>query len=635
MLGLDIQRFKIHFSHQNCKISSTSHLSTMDSMITFLSPTKGRRPRSSLGSDPFSEEATTASPEIHRLAFLLFLKLLAPSILHFLATETPLTTILGIWYPIILSFYMLQRHQQSHRLSLRAKANERRLWLHYWSMMASWQFLRRSIIDPALQSTFGVFFLMPRMMKQSILSSLAQLELCACVLLLYPIIYAKTWDGTIRLTTSRWNKSSCVYRLWERHVLSKIVTRETTLSLLSDALLHCSSAPSQATTNMANDDGTSAPATPSAAANEGDHQETSYWKHLETIVEKACQLAARLVALAQWLGLLSEGTVKSTKALWSKACSVAAGLVLPPLFLAVMPASFCSELGLQYLHWIYTASQSLKAASPHYSRDDDMVRNGTHDDGYNFLLKRKQEGKRETYWLQYWIIHTTVVFGGLDYVSSQLPFWFKGLVSWNFWWTLAWIWLLHDSWVVQSLYGVFESELVGLGLVPEDSSSPSYGLEGQNPSPRANISETNTAKFAQYILEQLPRAECASTKPNSLARISDGEPPVDSRGPRGSACAGDQYPDLTEASSALSSESSDSLYSPSTSPVMAGKTTLCNRSARERSVWTCPPPASLSTSDDSLSTPPQRTKERRKKVLLRYRQHHLKSSSPTNTSARP
>ncbi|CAJ1939205.1 unnamed protein product [Cylindrotheca closterium] len=578
----------------------------MEKVVSFLSPTKGRRPRRIRSGQ--KSETTTPAPEIHRWVFLLFVKLLAPSTITFLASETPLTTILGVWYPIVFTFYLLQRqHPRVLFGKAKARTNEQRLWLHYWSMVASWQFLRRAIIDPALKSTFGFFFLLPWKMKQTILSCLAQAELLGYVLLLYPIIHSKTWDGTIRLTTAQWNHSSVIYRMWDRHILSKIVTTEATTSLLSSALASFSLAPSPTIDkDKACDALSPSEYTPEEQQHPSDvtsAEEKSYWSYLERICEKAYQLVTQMISLAQWFGFISEDTVASAKALWSKVRRLPAGLVLPPLFLAVMPINFCAQLGLQYLQWFYAASFSLKAASMHNTKD---------------IAGNRNQGKQceETYWLQYWIVHSTFVFGGLDYVSSQLPSLFKGLILWNFWLTLAWIWLLHDSLVVQSMFDILAAELVGLGLVADevDDSKSRYKANGQSARQRPNVSETKTARFAQYILQQLPRASPHSdTERENLVVMEQNNRKSTLEEDERSSC-GDSYPDLTEASSSLSSTSSVS-YSTSSSPVpSSNKQSVVDSSAQS------------STTGDFGT--PMSVKDRRKRLLLRYRQQRSKQSSP-------
>jgi len=396
---------------------------------------------------------------------------------------------------------------------------------------------------------------------------------------------------------------------------------------LSSALLNSSPASFPVCDRVA----TSSPGAPSSTTNEHpkpiatNGKEESCWTFLQKIIEKTYQLATQMIGIAQWFGLVSEDTVTSAKALWSKARSVPAGLVLPPLVLTVMPTAFCKESGLQYLQWIYAASLSLKSASHHGTRE--LARNGNKGEGYNIstcFSTDQREGNHETYWLQYWIIHTMVVFGGLDHVSSQLPYWFKGLVLWNFWLTVAWIWLLHDSWVVPSMFDVLAAELVGLGLVPDpvDSKTTRYTVHyAADRHSRANILETNTGRFAQYVLKRLPRADTSTYTERDSPIATIGEQKnfglLDAR----EESSGDQYPALILASSSLSSESSVSC-TPSSSP-FAGSAKKSDD--RESAAYTSP----SSTSDCSAHAL-VRTKERRKKMLLRYRQQRSKHSSPIN-----
>ena len=150
------------------------------------------------------------------------------------------------------------------------------------------------------------------------------------------------------------------------------------------------------------------------------------------------------------------------------------------------------------------------------------------------------------YWLRYWILQHNFVFCGLDYVSSQLPNWFKGLILWNFWLTITWILLLHKFWVVRSFFDILEAELVGLGLWTGEKN---IGIRCndfcklQEDSKEVNISETRIAKFAHFVLQQLPRAHSLVDDTISI----DDDKEKEQR--REASC--DAYPDLTLASSSV------------------------------------------------------------------------------------
>jgi hypothetical protein len=144
--------------------------------------------------------------------------------------------------------------------------------------------------------------------------------------------------------------------------------------------------------------------------------------------------------------------------------------------------SFLTKLGLLYLQWILPAARSMRA---------------TTEISKQLQLQQQQQRQEESYWMKYWIVQGILVHGILDYMTFQLPYFIQMAVMWNSWMLLLWIGMLHEPWVVKSAYTWFESELVGFGLLRNDS---------KNKQGTTDASQTRTAQFLKDILKRLPSA---------------------------------------------------------------------------------------------------------------------------------
>lgn len=275
-----------------------------------------------------SSSGSSSNDDRYLYMGVILCKLLFPSLVTYLATRTPLTSVVSVWIPLVVGTLPSIRSS--------ARATNYTKWLRYWSMHASLEFLIR------FAGHFISFFLM-----QHFKSFLKQAQLLAYLVLCFKTITEPEFPTTTRAT------NSILWDLWEQHVLPRILICEATISVLSSEALEASSKDSSCETKK---------------KNASKQAQTSNASTIRSVLRKLQAWCKRGISVLVVLGMEKQLDFVNSKL---KILTANPKLMLPALSLLV-PVFGVTKMGLLYLQWILPAAQSILCSTTTSSKTNEL-----------------------------------------------------------------------------------------------------------------------------------------------------------------------------------------------------------------------------------------------------------------------